>query len=50
VTIIIVEQNAKASLKIANHALVIERGKQVLQGSGEELLHDPQIQAAYLGA
>lgn len=50
VTVIIVEQNAKASLKIADHALVIDRGCEALRGSAAEMLDNPQIQEAYLGA
>ena len=49
VTIIMVEQNAKVSLQISQHAIVLDRGKQVLSGTAEELRNNPQVQAAYLG-
>ena len=43
------EQNAVQTLSIADHAYVMENGKIVLQGTGEELLEDAQIRTAYLG-
>jgi branched-chain amino acid transport system ATP-binding protein len=49
-TIFLVEQNVRQALKIATHGYVIESGKIVLDGSGDELLHDPKVLAAYLGA
>ena len=48
-TVLIVEQNAIQTLSIADHAYVMENGEVVLQGTGEELLEDPQIRTAYLG-
>lgn len=48
-TILLVEQNVKQALKLAQHAYVLENGRIVLQGSGSELLGDPRVQAAYLG-
>jgi branched-chain amino acid transport system ATP-binding protein len=48
-TILLVEQNARAALKIADRALVLERGRVVLEGRPEELLRDERVQAAYLG-
>lgn len=48
-TILLVEQNALKSLKIANRAYVLEVGHVVREGTGDELLHDPAVQAAYLG-
>ena len=48
-TILLVEQNALKSLKIAHRAHVLEVGKIIKTGTGEELLHDPSVQAAYLG-
>lgn len=48
-TILLVEQNALKSLKIAQHAHVLEVGHISKSGTGEELLHDPSVQAAYLG-
>jgi len=49
VTILLVEQNAKMALSIANKAYVLESGKIVLSGTGEELLNSPDIKKAYLG-
>jgi branched-chain amino acid transport system ATP-binding protein len=48
-TILLVEQNALKALAISRRAYVLEVGQIVLQGTGQELLHDPSIQAAYLG-
>ena len=49
VTILLVEQNAAAALKIAHHGYVLEAGRVVLEGSGAELLANPHLQEAYLG-
>jgi len=49
-SILLVEQNARRALAIADVAYVMERGRIVLQGSGAELLADPAVTAAYLGA
>ena len=49
-TIFLVEQNVRQALKIARHGYVIESGKIVLDGSGDALLHDPKVLAAYLGS
>ena len=48
-TILLVEQNVPLSLRLAQRAYVIELGRVVLEGSGEALLADPHVQAAYLG-
>lgn len=48
-TIILVEQNVAASLKLAARAYVLENGRVVLSGSGAELLADPAVKQAYLG-
>lgn len=48
-TILLVEQNAHAALDIAHHAYVLENGRLVLQGTGEELLAHPHLKEAYLG-
>ncbi len=48
-TILLVEQNAKMALSIAQRAYVIENGKIVLSGTGEELASSDEIQKAYLG-
>lgn len=49
VTVLLVEQNASRALQIADRAYVMESGLITLQGSAQQLLHDPQVQAAYLG-
>ena len=48
-TILLVEQNVRQALKIAQYGYVLESGKIVLQNSGPELLKDPQVLAAYMG-
>lgn len=48
-TILLVEQNAKKALAIADRAYVLEVGKVVKEGSGKELLSDDSIKRAYLG-
>ena len=48
-TILIVEQNALATLKIADYAYVLELGKISMQGPAEELIHDEKLIEAYLG-
>ena len=48
-TILLVEQNALASLNIAKRAYVLETGELVLDGQAEELLNDTRIREAYLG-
>ncbi len=49
VTVVLVEQNARAALKLAHRGYVLEVGRIVLQGSAGELASDPKVQAAYLG-
>lgn len=49
ITVLIVEQNVKQTLVIADRAYVIENGKIVLNGTGKELLDNPHVQTAYLG-
>ncbi|SMC97535.1 amino acid/amide ABC transporter ATP-binding protein 2, HAAT family [Desulfocicer vacuolatum DSM 3385] len=49
VTILLVEQNARAALKISHRGYVLETGKMVLQGSADELLVDDDVKRAYLG-
>ncbi|MGE5619497.1 MAG: ABC transporter ATP-binding protein [Sphingomonadaceae bacterium] len=49
ITILLVEQNARAALRIADHGYVMELGEIVLQGSGAELLRDDRVRKAYLG-
>ena len=48
-TVLLVEQNAFAALKIADYAYVLEVGQITLQGKGEELLNDSRVISAYLG-
>ena len=48
-TILLVEQNALASLKISGRAYVLETGELVLEGRADEMLKDPRIREAYLG-
>ena len=48
-TILLVEQNARQALKVADHAYVMERGRIVLSGSGQALLDNPEVQHTYLG-
>ncbi|MDE0150135.1 MAG: ABC transporter ATP-binding protein [Rhodospirillaceae bacterium] len=47
--IILVEQNVAVSLKMANRAYVLENGRIVLSGPGEDLLQDDRVREAYLG-
>ena len=49
-TILLVEQNAQAALSIADRAYVLETGKIVKTGKGSDLINDPDIKKAYLGA
>ncbi len=49
VTVLLVEQNAKAALEIADYAYVLETGTIVLEGKGSELLNNADVQKAYLG-
>ncbi|WP_024821833.1 MULTISPECIES: ABC transporter ATP-binding protein [Aminobacterium] len=48
-TVLLVEQNAYAALKVAHYAYILEVGSIVLEGTGEELLKDPKVKEAYLG-
>jgi len=48
-TIVLVEQNVAASLKLAGHAFVLENGHMVMQGTGLSLLNDDRVRQAYLG-
>lgn len=49
VTVLIVEQNVKLTLAIADRAYVLENGRIVLQGTGESLLNNEHVKTAYLG-
>jgi branched-chain amino acid transport system ATP-binding protein len=48
-TCVLVEQNVAVSLKLAQHAYVLENGRITLAGSGDELLADDRVRQAYLG-
>ena len=48
-TVLLIEQNANMALKIADKAYVLETGKLTMEGTGQELLENPDIKAAYLG-
>jgi branched-chain amino acid transport system ATP-binding protein len=49
VTVLLVEQNARQALRIANRAYAIEKGRIVAEGSADEFARDPRITGAYLG-
>ena len=49
-TILLVEQNAKMALSISHRAYVIETGNITLEGNAKELMNNPEIKKAYLGA
>ena len=49
VAILLIEQNANVSLKIADHAYVMETGLITLEGTGRELLNNEEVKKAYLG-
>ena len=49
ITILLVEQNAFAALKVANRAYVLENGKIVMEDSAQNLLEDKEIKKRYLG-
>lgn len=48
-TVLLIEQNAFAALSIAHYAYILETGKVVLEGTGDELLRNPRVKEAYLG-
>jgi branched-chain amino acid transport system ATP-binding protein len=50
VTILLVEQNARAALEVADHGYVLEMGEIALQGPAAELARDPRVIDTYLGA
>ncbi len=49
VAVLLVEQNARAALQVADHAYVLETGQVVLSGPAASLEHDPRVVGAYLG-
>jgi ABC-type branched-subunit amino acid transport system ATPase component len=48
-TVLLVEQNARAGLRLSSHGVVLENGQVRLAGTGREVLHHPEIGALYLG-
>ncbi|MDR7149001.1 branched-chain amino acid transport system ATP-binding protein [Hydrogenophaga palleronii] len=50
VTIVLVEQNARAALQVADHGYVLEMGEVSAQGPASELAHDPRVIETYLGS
>ena len=50
VTVVMVEQNAFAALELSDRAYVLDQGRVTMTGPGIELLHNPHVKAAYLGA
>jgi branched-chain amino acid transport system ATP-binding protein len=49
VSILLVEQNARAALESSDHGYVLETGEIALSGPSEQLESDPRVQATYLG-
>ncbi|MDN4055662.1 ABC transporter ATP-binding protein [Massilia sp. YIM B02763] len=49
ITILLVEQNARLALQAAHRAYVMESGTITMSGNAQDMLHDPRVQAAYLG-
>jgi len=50
ITVLLVEQNAKMALSIADHAYVLETGRITMEGDAKDLLNNEQVRKAYLGA
>lgn len=48
-TVLLVEQNARAALKMANRGYVLDNGRMILEGTAAELLNNKEVQRAYLG-
>ncbi len=49
ITLLMVEQNAKKALQLADHAIVLELGRKRFEGSGQEVLANPELRKLYLG-
>jgi branched-chain amino acid transport system ATP-binding protein len=49
ITILLVEQNVRNTLEVADRAYVLENGRIVLEGKGRDLLQDEKVKKAYLG-
>jgi branched-chain amino acid transport system ATP-binding protein len=50
VSILLVEQNARAAFRIADYVYILERGEVIMEGSAQEMASSQNIQSAYLGA
>lgn len=50
VSVLLVEQNARAALQTADYGYVLETGEMVLEGAASDLLHNPRVMQTYLGA
>ena len=50
ISVILVEQNAFAALELSDRSYVLEQGRMTLTGTGAELLDNPHVKSAYLGA
>jgi branched-chain amino acid transport system ATP-binding protein len=50
VSILLVEQNARAAFRIADYVYILERGEVIMQGSAQEMASSQNIKSAYLGA
>jgi branched-chain amino acid transport system ATP-binding protein len=48
-TVLLVEQNVTATLRVADRAYVMETGEVVLEGEARDLMYNPQVKRAYLG-
>ena len=48
-TVLLVEQNARKALQIADYAYVMETGRIVMEGPAQEVANNPDVMAAYLG-
>ncbi len=48
-TVLLVEQNARAALKMSHRAYVLETGRTILDGTGQALLNDERVRRSYLG-
>jgi branched-chain amino acid transport system ATP-binding protein len=48
-TVLLVEQNATATLEVVDRAYVMETGEIILEGKARDLMHNPEIKRAYLG-
>jgi branched-chain amino acid transport system ATP-binding protein len=49
-TILLIEQNARQALQLANYGYILENGKVVLEGTSDALLKNPDVERSYLGA